>query len=122
MVIDRRRQAEQRLQQAMHAGRPEQVLPAHHMGHALQRVVDHDRRGGSWSAFPCAPRMTSPQAAGSAATSPRLAGWARAGLGPAQRAGPFHRLRHVEADRIGLAAGDARLRAPAAVIWRAAPG
>ena len=37
------RQAEQRLQQPMHAGRPEQVLAAHHLRHALQGVVDHHR-------------------------------------------------------------------------------
>ena len=43
VVIDRRRQIEQRLQHAVHAGRPEQVLAAHHMGDALHRVVEHDR-------------------------------------------------------------------------------
>ena len=41
--VGRLRQAEQRLQQPMHAGRPEQVLAAHHLGHALQGVVDHHR-------------------------------------------------------------------------------
>ena len=28
----------------MHAGRPEQVLAAHHLGDALQGIVDHDRK------------------------------------------------------------------------------
>ena len=104
MVIARRGQAEQRLQQAVHAGRPEQVLAAHHIGDALQRVVDARPRGDSWSACPCAPTMTSPQAAGSAAMSPLSP------VGPApvsvqvQRARPCHRRLHVEAERVGLAA------------------
>ena len=41
--VGRLRQAEQRLQQPMDAGRPEQVLAPHHLGHALQGVVDHHR-------------------------------------------------------------------------------
>ncbi|NCZ86338.1 MAG: hypothetical protein EBY95_02680 [Actinobacteria bacterium] len=40
VVPARRRQAEQRLQQAMDMGGVEQVLAARHQGHALQRVVD----------------------------------------------------------------------------------
>ncbi len=42
VVIARRRQAEQRLQQPVHGGGVEQVAPAHHVGDALRRVVDHD--------------------------------------------------------------------------------
>ena len=44
VVIARRRQAEQRLQQAMDAGGVKQVLPAHHVGDALRGVVDHHRQ------------------------------------------------------------------------------
>ena len=42
--IDRRRQAEQLLQQPMHAGRVEEVAAAHDMGDALQGIVDDDRQ------------------------------------------------------------------------------
>ena len=40
VMPQRRRQSEQRLQQPVDAGRPEQIPATHHMGHALQRVVD----------------------------------------------------------------------------------
>ncbi len=43
MPVGRLRQTEQPLQQPMHAGRPEQVLAPHHIGDALQGVVDHHR-------------------------------------------------------------------------------
>ncbi len=43
VTVGRLRQAEQRLQQPMHAGRPEQVAAAHHLGHALHGVVDRHR-------------------------------------------------------------------------------
>ena len=42
VMIDRHRQPQQPLQQAVHAGRPEQVVPAHHMSDALARIVDDD--------------------------------------------------------------------------------
>ena len=42
MPIDRLWDTEQLLQQQMHAGRPEQVPAPHHVGNALQGVVDHD--------------------------------------------------------------------------------
>ena len=42
MPIDRLRDTEQLLQQPVHAGRPEQVAAPHHLGDALQGVVDHD--------------------------------------------------------------------------------
>ena len=42
--IARRRKPEQRLQQAVDRGRGKQVAPAHDIGHALQRVVDHHRQ------------------------------------------------------------------------------
>ena len=32
------------LQQTVHARRPEQVLAAHDVGDALQRIIDHDRQ------------------------------------------------------------------------------
>src|ERR1700722_5558494 len=43
MPIGRLRQSEQLLQQPMQAGRPEQILAPHHLGHALQGVVDDHR-------------------------------------------------------------------------------
>jgi DNA-3-methyladenine glycosylase II len=43
VVIGRLRQPEQRLQQPVHMSGREQVLPARHEGHALQRVVERDR-------------------------------------------------------------------------------
>src|SRR5260370_42281580 len=42
--VGRPRQAEQLLPQPADAGRPEQVLAPHHVGHALQGVVDHYRK------------------------------------------------------------------------------
>ena len=41
--VGRLRQTEQMLQQPVHAGRPEQVRAPHHLGDALQGVVDHNR-------------------------------------------------------------------------------
>ena len=41
MPIDRLRNPKQFLQQPVHAGRPEQVATSHHLGDALQGVVDH---------------------------------------------------------------------------------
>ena len=42
MVVVRRGQAEQRLEEAMHAGRVEEVAPAHDVGDALRPIVDDD--------------------------------------------------------------------------------
>ena len=42
MPIGRLRDTKQLLQQQVHAGRPEQVPAPHHVGNALQGVVDHD--------------------------------------------------------------------------------
>ena len=42
MMVERRRQAEQRLEQAVDVGRGEQVAAAHHVGDALRGVVDGD--------------------------------------------------------------------------------
>src|SRR5436190_11803887 len=44
MAINWRGQAQQVLQQAMHARRPEKVLTAHDLGHALEGVIDYDRK------------------------------------------------------------------------------
>ena len=44
VAIARRRQAEQRLQQAMDGGRGEQIAAAHDVGDALKRVVDRHRQ------------------------------------------------------------------------------
>jgi hypothetical protein len=41
--VGRLSQSEQLLQQPMQAGRPEQILAPHHLGHALQGVVDGHR-------------------------------------------------------------------------------
>src|SRR5438067_13833829 len=43
MPVVRFRHTEQILQQPVHAGRPEQVRTPHHIGDALQGVIDHDR-------------------------------------------------------------------------------
>ena len=43
MAIKRRRQVEQRLQQAMDMGRGEEIGAARHQRHALQRIVDRHR-------------------------------------------------------------------------------
>jgi len=43
MVVVRRMQSKQRLQHAVYAGGCLQVLPAHHMRYAMQRVVDDHR-------------------------------------------------------------------------------
>src|SRR3954465_13031193 len=42
MPVGRVWDSKQLLQQSMHAGRPEQVPAPHHVGNALQGVVDHD--------------------------------------------------------------------------------
>ena len=44
VVIKRLWQPEKILEQTMQAGGMEQVLTAHHMGDALMRIVDHDRK------------------------------------------------------------------------------
>ena len=44
MMKKRRRQAEQRLQHAMHARRLIEVLAPHDVGHALKGIVHHDRQ------------------------------------------------------------------------------
>ncbi len=41
MMIGRLRQPEQRLEEPVDTGRPEQILPAHHVGDALQSVVEN---------------------------------------------------------------------------------
>src|SRR4051794_20229296 len=43
MTVDWLWNVQQGLQQAMKAGRPEQVLPTHHVGYALKAIIDHDR-------------------------------------------------------------------------------
>ena len=92
-----------------------QILAAHHVGHALQRRRRPRPRDDSWSASPCAPAMTSPQAAGSAAIC-RFRRRPVPVSRPAQRAGARQRRCHVEAQRVGLAGGDAALRARGAII------
>ena len=105
------------LQQAMHAGRPEQVLAAHHVGDALQGVVDHDRQMVAGRRLlareddvapglrpavtvPCSPLGPSP-------CSVQARCW------PGPRAG----RRHVEPQRVGRALPDQPLGAhPATAI------
>ena len=111
VMINRRRQAEQYLQHPVHAGRPEQVLAAHHVGDALQGIVDHHREVIAGRRLLAADDDVAPgrRIGGDVAD---LAAGTYPDLLPAQRAGPFHRLLHVEADGIGLASCDARL-----AIW-----
>ena len=69
MPIDRLRDTEQLLQQQVHARRPEQVPAPHHIGDALQGVVDHDGQMiARWRLL--ARQMTSPQASGWRSTTP----------------------------------------------------
>ena len=64
MVIGRRRQAEQFLQQPMHAGRVEQIRPPHDVGYALQARRRPRRTDGSSSARPGAPARHRPRRPG----------------------------------------------------------
>ena len=100
--VGRLRQAEQMLQQPVHAGRPEQVGAAHHLGDALQGVVDHHRE------VIAGRRLLAREDDVAPAFRP---GGHRAGLaigtvavlGPAEIGGPRARRRHVEPQRIGHA-------------------
>src|SRR3984957_4805379 len=94
MVIDRLRQAEQRLQQAMDAGRPEQILAAHHVADALKGVVQRDAKVIAGRDFLARDDDVTPhhRRRGDGAG---LAVRPRAGFGPGQYAG----LRHRRIDR-----------------------
>ena len=106
VMIKRRRQAEQCVQHTMHAGRLIKVLPAHHMRHALQRVVHYDREMIAGRRILAREHDIAPLL--------RLGhqGFVilfriGSGLDPGQRAGSFYRGMHVEPQRIGLACRDA---------------
>ncbi len=100
--VGRLRQAEQRLQQPVDAGRPEQVLAAHHLRHALQGVVDHHRE------VIAGRRLLAREDEVAPGLRP---GGHRAGLAigtfavldPAEIAGARAGRRHVEPQRIGRA-------------------
>ena len=105
------RQAEQALQQPVDAGRPEQVLAAHHVGHALQGVVDHDREMIAGRRFLASEDDVSPGfRPGGHRTG--LAGGAFAEFEPVEFAGLRGGRRHVEPQRVRhapiRAAGPAR--------------
>ena len=44
MVIERRRQPKQHLQQPVHAGRVKKIAPAHYVGDGLRGIVHHYRQ------------------------------------------------------------------------------
>ena len=108
------RQAEQLLQQPMHAGRPEQVLAAHHIGHALAGRRRSRPKDGSWSASPCAPARHRPRPRDgreprrSRRRDPRPVRSNRDRRACAQRPG------HIEPQRIGRAG----LQRSFALPWR----
>src|ERR1700689_1994802 len=90
MVIDRLRQAEQRLQQAMNTGRPEQILAAHHVADALECVVQRDREVIAGRDFLARDDDVTPHQ-GRRGDGTGLAMRPGAGLGPGQNAGLRHR-------------------------------
>src|SRR5262249_43032487 len=127
MVVLGCRKAEQRLQQPMRARGLEQILPAHDMGHALQRVVDHDRQVVAGRRLLARQHHVAPLLRRCRDRS-GLPGGPAAGLAPPERPGPPGRRRHVEPERVGLArrhassAFGARERASVAGIERRAVG
>ncbi len=105
-MIDRRRQAEQHLQQPVDARRPEQIVSAHHVRDALERIVDDDRKMVARRHVPARQHHVAP--------GPRrgrhrsgLAVRARAGLRPIERESALERPLHVEPQCELLAGGDA---------------
>ena len=65
VAIARRGQAKQCLQEPVDRGRGDEVAPTHDVGHALQRIVDHDRQMIARREI-AAPQDASPQTAGDA--------------------------------------------------------
>src|SRR3984893_339119 len=127
MVIDRLRQAEQRLQQAMDAGRPEQILAAHHVADALKGVVQRDGEVIAGRDFLARDDDVAPHHR-RRGDGTGLAVRPGAGLGPGQHAGLRHRCIDGEPQRVTLAGIDPALSlghrqfAGAARIKRAAVG
>ena len=118
MPIGRLWDTKQLLQQQMHAGRPEQVPAPHHVGDALQGVVDHDgqmiaRRRLLARQDDVAPGL------GLCGDDAALATGALALFFPAQSPGTCARGLHVEPERVRCALRDQLLGAgPATAISR----
>ena len=105
MPVGRLGQAEQTLQQAVHARGMKQVLAAHDVRDPLQRVVDHDREVIAGRRLLARQDDVAPglRAGGDC---PRFAIGAFALLGPGEVAGARDRRVHVEPQRIGRARFD----------------
>ena len=99
MPVGRRRQAEQSLQQPMHRRGVEQILSPHHMGDALQGIVQHHREVIAGRRILAREDDVAPcrriRRDGTA-----LALGARTLLGPVEHAGTRDRRRHVEPQRV----------------------
>ncbi len=105
MPVARLGKTELRLQQPMDRGRGKQIAPAHDVGYALQRVVDHDRQMIAWRQISAAEDNVPPNLR--RRRTPR-GDSALAIFGPAKtRWRGVGRALHVEAERGLFAAGDA---------------
>jgi len=110
MPVTRLGKAEQRLQQPVDRGRLKQIAPAHDVGHALQRVVDHHRQMIACRQISAAEDNVAPNLRRRRASQGNSA---LAIFGPAQtRWRGVDRALHVEAERGLVAATEtpARLR------------
>src|SRR4029078_5032577 len=102
MMIARRAQTEQHLEQAVHRGCVKQVATSHHVGHALRGVVGDNRKVIASGGFFARQNHIAPcgrigrNRTGFAARS-------GTGLDPGQSAGAEHRCAPVEPQRIWLA-------------------
>src|SRR5882757_8100349 len=105
MTVNRSRQPQQRLQQPVHAGRPEQVPAPHHVRDRLQRVVDHHRQMIAGRRLLTRQDDVAPGfRPGDDGTVVAVGAFAK--LGPAEIACLHAGRRHVEAKRIGHAGCD----------------
>src|SRR3989442_7686430 len=98
VMVGRRRQSEQLLQQTVNAGRPEQIFSAHHVGDPLQRVVDHDGEVIARRRFLAGEHHIAPSLRHGRDRSGLARGTA-AGLAPIERARLRERPLHVEPKR-----------------------
>ena len=108
----------QLLQQQMHAGRPEQVPAPHHVGNALQGVVDHNGQMIARGRLLARQDDVAPglRLCGDDAA---LATWALAKFFPAQSPSACARRRHVEPKRVRRYLARSTVGAgPAAAILR----
>ncbi|MFL1874245.1 hypothetical protein ACIKT0_03305 [Hansschlegelia beijingensis] len=72
MAVDRRREAEQPLQQTMNGGRLEQILSPHHMRHALQRQAEPKQPAAAPTKVASAKRVVQPAEPVLASSAPDL--------------------------------------------------